>query len=120
MGTPQTTSINQELPPDVQQYLYQAFIEVISEKQFQPTSNEAMTVWFNENFTEVITRASELQAKMVTSVINNDHVKKAVGSALSAQVWGDIRIQQFKLETQCRVNKAIHEALNMPSHLSHG
>lgn len=118
MSTPQNQPITPELPPDVSQYLIEASTEIATEKNFVPDSEEQFELWFQENFQSIIVRASELQAKMISSVLNKPQVKEVVARVLGAQVWGDIRIEQHNERIQSEVDKALHQALTMESHIS--
>ena len=91
-----------------QAYLQQATKELMAEQGAAFDGPEEFGEWAFQNMPEIAKRAKALQEDLVyRKLMKNPEALKAVGSILSAQVWGEVQ----KSLVDERVARAVGEVL---------
>jgi hypothetical protein len=69
-------------------YLEQAVQELIQEQDFIPQSKDAVAQWLEQNATNIVARASNLQQDCYDKFLRN---QKPISSVLALKIWLDVQ-----------------------------
>lgn len=86
-------------------YLLQAAIELATEAAFEPTNEDQMREWANQNSQAIAERAQELQEKLFVKFYEH---RKVINKVISADTWKMLS----RADIDCQVWQEINDVLN--------
>ena len=86
-------------------YLLQAAIELATEAEFDPTNEDQMREWIDQNSQAIAERAELLQLESFG--IMQKHYN-AIAKVMSADMWGEVRRADIDRQVRQEIDDALH------------